>query len=56
MAVELIANIDKCLHRGYIDIVDGREIENDGFENRAVVVWADGCTTARAWIIPWSVL
>lgn len=56
VAVELVAHVDEVLDGSDVDIVDGREVEDDGFEGGAVRLLDQWFTTARAWVIPGAVL
>lgn len=56
VAIELVAHVDQMLHRGNIHVVDGAEIQNDGFECRPVGVVFYGMTTAWSGVIPRSIL
>ena len=56
VAVELVADIDEVLDRGYVDIVDGRKVEYDGFEGGFVSINWCGLAAAWAWVIPRTIL
>lgn len=48
VAVELGADVNKTLDRGYVDVVDSAEIEDDCTENGPVVVVVDLFTASWA--------
>lgn len=54
MAVELVAHVDEVLDGGDVDVVDGGEVEDDGFEDRTVVA-AGYVTLAWAGVVPRAV-
>ena len=56
VAVELIADVDEVLDRCDVDVVDGREVEDDGFEGGLVRFDRDSFTAARARVVPWAIL
>ena len=56
VAVELVANIDQILDGGYVDVVDGRKVQNDGLQSRLVDFGWRYRTTTRAGIIPRAIL
>ena len=56
VAVELVAHVDQVLDGSDVDIVDGGEVEDDGFEGGAVRLLDQWFTTAWAWVIPGAVL
>lgn len=56
VAVELVAYVDQVLDGSDVDIVDGGEVEDDGFEGGAVRLLDQWFTTAGAWVIPGAVL
>ena len=54
--VELVADVDEVLYGGNVHVVDRGEVEDDGFEGRAIGL-VDCClATAWAWVIPGAVL
>ncbi len=56
VAVKLVADIDEVLDGCDVDVVDGREVEDDGFEGGFVgFVWR-GAATAWAWVVPGTIL
>ena len=56
VAAELVADVDEVLHGCDVDVVDGGEIENDGFEGGLVGFDGDRFAAARARVIPGAVL
>jgi len=56
VAVELVADIDEVLDRGDVDVVDGGEVEDDGFEGREAGCVGRGAAAAGARVVPGSVL
>lgn len=56
VAVELVADVDEVLHGCYVDVVDGGEVENDGFESGLVGFDGDGFAATRAGVVPGAVL
>lgn len=48
VAVELGADVDETLDRGYVDVIDGTEVEDDGAEDGPVVVVVDLLATSWA--------
>ena len=56
VAVKLVADVDEVLHRGDVDVVDGGEVEDDGFECGSVGFDGDGLAAARARVVPGAVL
>ena len=56
VAVELVADVDEVLHGCYVDVVDGGEIEDDGFESGLVGFDGDGFAATRAGVVPGAVL
>lgn len=56
VTVKLVADVDEVLHRCDVDIVHGREIEDDSFEGGSVGFDGDGFAAARARIVPGAVL
>ncbi len=56
VTVKLVADVDQMLHRGDVDVVDGGEVEDDGFEGGSVGFDGDGFAAARARVVPWAVL
>ena len=56
VAVKLVADIDEVLHRCDVDVVNGGEIEDDGFEGGLVGFDGDGLAAARARVVPGAVL
>lgn len=56
VAVQLVAHVDQVLDRRDVDVVDGGEVEDDGFEGGAVRVLDQGLATAGAGVIPRAVL
>ena len=56
VTVKLVADVDQMLHRCDVDVVDGGEVEDDGFESGSVGYDRDGFAAARARVIPWAVL
>ena len=58
VAVELVADVDEVLDRGDVDVVDGGEVEDDGFEGwEADFVVGDGDgAAAGAGVVPGAIL
>ena len=56
VAVQLVAHVDQVLDGSDVDVVDGREVEDDGFEGGAVRLLDQWVTTAWAWVVPGAVL
>lgn len=56
IAVELVADVDELLDRCDVDVVNGREVEDDGFEGRFVRFDRDGFAAARARVVPGAIL
>lgn len=56
VAVELVADVDEVLHRGDVDVVDGGEVEDDGFEGGFVGFDGGGFAAAWAGVVPGPVL
>ena len=54
--VELVADVEKVLDAGYVDVVDGGEVEDDGFQSRAVRKVRSCAASARAGVVPGTVL
>lgn len=56
VAVELVSDIDQDLNGCDVDIVDRREIEDDGLERGTfgMVFWR--LTTSRTRVVPWTIL
>ncbi len=56
VAVELVADVDEVLDGGDVDVVDGGEVEDDGFEGRFRRVIGGGAVAAGAGVVPGAVL
>ena len=56
VAVELVADVDEVLHGCYVDVVDGGEVEDDGFKSGLVGFDGDGLAATRAGVVPGAVL
>lgn len=56
VAVKLVADVNEVLHGCDVDIVDGGEVEDDGFEGGSVGFDGDGFAAARARVVPRAVL
>ena len=56
VAVELVADVDEVLHGCDVDVVDGGEVEDDGFEGGIVGFDGDGFAATRAGVVPGAVL
>lgn len=56
VAVELIADIDQNLNGCDVDIVDRREIEDDGLERGTFGMVLLRFTTSRTRVVPWTIL
>lgn len=56
VAVELVADVDEVLDRRDVDVVDGGEVKDDGFEGGFVGLDGDGLAAARARVVPGAVL
>lgn len=56
VTVELVADVDEVLDRGDVDVVDGGEVEDDGFEGREAGCVGRGPARAGARVVPGSVL
>ncbi len=56
IAVELVADVDEVLDGGDVDVVDGGEVEDDGFEGGFGGLVGGGAVTAGTGIIPRAVL
>ena len=54
--VELVADVEKVLDAGDVDVVDGGEVEDDGFEGWAVRNVRSCTASARAGVVPGTVL
>ena len=56
VAVKLVADVDEVLDGRDVDVVDGRKVEDDGFEGGLMgFVWRDAAT-AWAWVVPRTIL
>ena len=56
VAVQLVAHVDQVLDGSDVNIVDGGEVEDDGFESGAVRLLDQWFTAAGAWVVPGAVL
>lgn len=56
VAVELIADVDEVLDGCDVDVVDGGEVEDDGFEGGLVGLDGNGFAAARTGVVPGAVL
>jgi hypothetical protein len=56
IAIKLGPDVHEVLDGGDVDIIDGREIEDDGSQDGLVSRKVDLLTATRARIIPWTVL
>lgn len=56
VAVELVADVDEVLHGCYVDVVDGGEVKDDGFEGGFVGFDGDGLAATRTGVVPGAVL
>ena len=57
VAVELVADVDECLDGGYVDVVDGRAVEDDGLESGPLVgVVEETLGFAGTGVVPWAIL
>lgn len=56
IAVELIADVDEVLDACDVDIVDGGEVEDDGFQGGSVGFNGNRLAAGRAWVVPGAVL
>ncbi len=56
VAVELVADVDEVLDGGDIDVVNGGEVEDDGFEGGFVGFDGDGLAAAGAGVVPGAIL
>lgn len=54
--IELIADIDEVLDGCHVDVVDGREIENDCFESWTIRVIIGKMASARSRVVPRTIL
>ena len=54
--VELVAYVNQMLNGSDVDVVDGGEVENDGLEDRELLVYDERLSPAWAGIIPRAVL
>jgi hypothetical protein len=55
VAVELVADVDEVLDGGDVDVIDGGEVEDDGFEGGEVAAVWFALAAFRARVIPRSV-
>ena len=56
VAVQLVADVDEMLDGCDVDIVDGGEVEDDGFEGGFIGFDGEGFAAARARVVPWAIL
>ena len=56
VAVELVADIDKVLDDCDVDVVDGGQVEDDGFQGWLVRFDGYRSTTARTGVVPGAIL
>lgn len=56
VAVELVADVDEVLDGGDVDVVDGGEVEDDGFEGGFGGVVRGGAVAAGPGVVPGTVL
>ena len=56
VAVELVADVNEVLDGCDVNVVDGGQVEDDGFEGWLVSFDGCGSTTARAGIVPGAIL
>ena len=56
VAVQLVADVDEVLDGCDVDIVDGGEVEDDGFESGFIGFDGEGFATARARVVPRAIL
>lgn len=56
VAVELVADVDEMLDGCDVDIIDGGEVEDDGFEGGLLGFDGDGFAAARARVVPRAIL
>lgn len=56
VAVELVAHVDEVLDAGYVDVVDGGEVEDYGFKGGERPFDCRSLSAAWAGVVPWSVL
>jgi hypothetical protein len=56
--VELVSQVDERLRGGDVEVVDGREVEDDGAQRgaRRDGLAVDGLAAARAGVVPGAVL
>ena len=56
VAVKLVADVNEVLNGGDVDVVDGGEVEDDGFEGGLVGFDGNGSAAARAGVVPRAIL
>ena len=56
VAVELIADVDEVLDGCDVNVVDGGQVEDDGFKSWLVGFDGYGSTTARSGVVPGAIL
>ena len=56
VSVQLVADVDEVLDDGYVDVVDGAEVEDDGFQGWLVGFGYDWSSSSWAGVVPWSIL
>jgi hypothetical protein len=56
MTIKLVADINKVLNAGKIDVVDRGEVQDDSLECGPVVGWIEFLSRAWARVIPWTIL
>lgn len=55
VSIELVANIDQVLNRGKVDVVDGREVNDDGLQCWSMIVYIDFLAWPWTWVVPRAV-
>lgn len=56
VAVELVADVEEVLDGCYVDVVDGRKVEDDSFKGGFMGFVGRDAATAWAWVVPGSIL
>ena len=55
ISIELVTNVNEMLHRCDVDVIDRREVKNDGFQDGPIgMIWC-WPATSRSRIVPWAV-
>ena len=56
VAVELVADVEEVLDGCYVDVVDGRKVEDDGFKGGFMGIVDRDAATAWSWVVPGPIL